>query len=425
MAVLYYTAPTGDVIIHSDTVVPTNQADLEVYSVHPGNLSINGTQFFSTHTVNISRTFGNQTIITPTVMPVDPSYFNDSMQVGTRAFQVLDLTIPRTNGTYQVHMVIDNTTLSFLHKTSPNIFPQVLTGLGQLGIALGYLFMGVVVFFIGSGTAAILLKRMKYWPKFEKMGWAFILLILVISMGALILSSYYPLAYIRWYYWLLPFYFFATLTMLEIWPQNWRKLFLLVIGNDDPDKDQDWDALFPRVADNPEDGTIEYLRPGRIHAIRRIFAHIPVEFSTGKARPQGIDLKPNPEGISSLYICKDTPHLGREQPRQRKHLKWAARPGITSYRIALSANAQKDIGDFISELRGVSDFADENDKLRTENRDFRIRLENGKIRYNGQEINEISRKIFGANMEFHKGKPEAQEEAKTKEKEESDGKKEK
>lgn len=89
----------------------------------------------------------------------------------------------------------------------------------------------------------------------------------------------------------------------------------------------------------------------------------------------------------------------------------------------MSAHAQKEVGEFVSELRAVAEFADENESLRKENRNFRIRLESGKVRYNNEEINEISRKIFGATMEYHKGKPEAKKEEK--QKEETDDKKEK
>jgi hypothetical protein len=429
VAVLYYSAPTGTTIIHRDTVVPVDQISLEIYSPHAGNLTILGEQFQKYTIENMTVPAGNNSTYTSQItVPFNPDRFNSSMQTQTRAFQVSQIRIPQSASQEYVTLTIDNTTLQFYHKTSPDIIPAIFSGLGNLGIALGYTLMGVVVFFLGSITASLLLRRMKFWPAFGKMGWFIILILLLIAMGALVMSAYYQLAYIAWYDWLIPFYVFAALAMLELWPQSWQKLFLVIVGGTEEDSngdEKDWDVSFPRVARNGVDGSWEYLRPGRREAMKRLFWHIPISFSGSMAKPEGIPLKPNEENLTNLYFLKDFPELKRLPPVERKHLR--RRTGkITEYRIPLSAHAQKEVGQFVSELRAVNEFADENENLRKENRDFRIKLENGKVRYNNAEINEISRKIFGANMEFHKGKPETKEEKKEdKQKEESDGRKEK
>lgn len=433
VAVLYYSAPTGTTIIHRDTVVPVDQISLEIYSPHAGNLTILGEQFQRYITENLTVPAGNNKTYTSQItVPFNPDRFNASMQTQTMAFQASQLSLPQSDTQEYVTLTIDNTTIQFYHKTSPDLIPAIFSGLGDLGIALGYTLMGVVVFFLGSITASLVLKRIKFWPAFGKMGWFIILIVLAIAMGTLIMSAYYQLAYIAWYDWLIPFYAFAALAMLEIWPQSWQKLFLVIVGGNEAheEDEKDWDVTFPRVARNSTDGSWEYLRPGRREALKRLLWHIPISFSGSMAKPEGIPLKPNEENLTNLYFLKDFPELKRTPPVERKHLR--RRTGkITEYRIPLSAHAQKEVGQFVSELRAVNEFADENEALRKENRDFRIRLENGKVRYNNAEINEISRKIFGANMEYHKGKPETEEEKKEngqkgeKQKEEQDGGKEK
>lgn len=428
VGVLYFTGPMGTTIIHSDTTVPVDQVCLEIYSPQAGNLSIHGLQFTKytqeNQTITISK---NQTYTSKIVVPYDPAHFNATMQVQTRSFQEELISIPSTTQSQYVTLTIDNTTFSFLHKTSPDLIPVIFSSLGNLGIALGYTLMGVVVFFLGSITASLLLRRMKYWPEFGKLGWFLILTFLLIAMAVLIFSAYYQLAYLAWYDWLIPFYIFATLAMLELWPQTWEKLFLMILGGTTGDKEEkEWDISFPRVARNREDGTWEYLQPGRIAAIKRLFRHISLSFSGSYGRPEGIPLKPNEENMTSLYFLKDFPELRREPPRQHRRRK-PSRGKPTEYSIPLSAHAQKEVGQFIAELKAVHDYADENEDLRHENRDFRIRLENGKVKYSNREINEITEKLYGERLEYHEGKEtdrKERQEEKPKKKEEEDGKEE-
>ena len=320
-------------------------------------------------------------------------------------------------------MTIDNVTFSFLHKTSPDLIPVIFSSLGNLGIALGYTLMGVVVFFLGSISASLLLRRMKYWPEFGKLGWFLILIFLLIAMGVLIFSAYYQLAYLAWYDWLIPFYIFATLAMLELWPQTWSKLFLVILGETEEEKEQDWDVAFPRIARNNSDGSWEYLRPGRIAALKRIFNHIPVSFNGSFTKPEGIPLKPNEENLTNLYFTSDWPEVKRTPPAERKHFR--RKQGKPSeYHISLTANAQKEVGQFVSELKLVSQFADENEDLRRENRDYKIRLENGRVKYEGKEINDITEMIFQKKFEYHKGTETEEKKEKKKEEKKDDGKKE-
>ena len=414
VAVLYYNSPTGTQIIHSGTVVPVNQICIEIYSIEAGNISINGSQFKGFQLVNVTQHFGNQTLKVQEKVQVNPQYFNNSIQVQTRAFQESTLQIPGSSNQENVQLQIDNTTISFLHATSPDLIPSQISGLGQLGIYLTFLLLGIFIFFLGSGTAAAIIKRMRYWPSFGKTGWFFIIFFLLCTIGALYLFEYYQLAYISWYDWLIPLYFLSVLGMMDLWPQSWERYFILVVGGADP-KDQSWDALFPRITKNPEDGTIEYLRPGRLEAISRIWKHIPLQFEGGKAQP--IELSPNEEKIQNLYIANSPPELRyskSERKGKRVHMTIRSRP--ESYHIDLSSHSQKEVGAFISELKTVAEFSNENDSLRKENRDYKIMLESGKIRYGAEEINQITRKLYNANLEFHKGK--APEETKKPKKEE-------
>jgi hypothetical protein len=425
VGVLYFSGPTGTTIIHSNTVVPVNQICLEIYSPQAGNLTISGLQFSKYIEENQTIVTGkNQTYSSKIVVPFNPSYFNSSMRVQARSFQEELISIPSTTQTQYITLTIDNTTFLFLHKTSPDLIPVIFSSLGNLGIALGYTFMGVVVFFLGSISASLLLRRMKYWPPFGKLGWFLILVFLLIAMAVLIFSAYYQLAYLAWYDWLFPFYIFATLAMMELWPQSWSKLFLVILGESGEEKEQDWDVAFPRIARNNSDGSWEYLRPGRIAAIKRIFYHIPVSFNGSFTKPEGIPLKPNEENLTNLYFTSDWPEVKRTPPEERKHFR--RKQGKPSeYHISLTANSQKEVGQFVSELKVVSKFADENESLRKENRNYKIQLENGRIKYEGKEINDITEMLWSRKFEYHKGaETEEKKEKEKKEEKKDDGKKE-
>lgn len=417
VAILYYTAPVGTTIIHRDTVVPLDQISLEIYSPNSGTLAVMGEQFQKFVSENITIPSGNKSYTTQISVPYNPDKFNATIQTQTRSFQVIQILLPQTSTQQYVELTLDNTTIQFQHRTSPDLIPVIFSGLGDLGIALGYTLTGVLIFFAGTLTASFVLKKIKYWPPFGKTGWFIILLFLTISMGILIASAYYQLAYLAWYDWLFPFYIFASLAMLELWPQTWQKLFLVIVGGSGNEKDgdeKDWDVVFPRVSRNESDGSWEYLRNGRREALKRILFHIPISFSGSRAKPEGILLQPNEENLSNLYFLKDFPELRRSIPAERKHFRRkTGRP--VEYKISLNAHSQKEVGQFVSELKAVGEFADENETLRKENRNYRIRLENGKVRYNNEEINEITRKIYGASMEYHKGQPESAEDKDPKE----------
>jgi len=390
LALFYFSSPTGPNIIHSKTVVPVNQISLDLYSLQAQNLSIAVAQFSGFYTHNVTTRIGNNTtIITPAKSMIEPEYDNTTIKTQYRELETFTITLPETSIQRDVSITIDNATFYFLHKTSPDIFPVFLTGLGQLGIALGYLLMGVIIFFLGTLTSDLLLRKMRYWPPFGKLGWTMILFILGIAMGMIILSDYYQLAYIQWYYWLLPFYIFSTLAMLEIWPQQWEKWFLLITGDG---KNREWDAEFPRMA-KIHDG-YEYLRPGRKEALKRLLFHIPVKFSI-QGKIEGVELSKNDERISQFFIAKDYPfyeyEIQTEKNEEKKHkIHIPHRKKIRDYLIPISMHHSKPMADFFSGLRAVHDFAVENEKLGSENMNQKILIKKLGIRANRQLIDRIT-----------------------------------
>ena len=422
LALFYYNSPSGINIIHSDTVIPVNNISLDLYSLHAQNLTISVAQFSGYYLHNVTiRVSNNTTITTPVKSMVNPVYSNETIKTQYRQLSVYSVNIPTTTSEKNVSISIDNSTYLMEHKTSPNIIPKYFSGLGELGIALGYLFMGVVIFFIGTLTAATLLKRMKYWPAFGKTGWFVILFLLLFSMGLIVLSDYYQLAYITWYYWLIPFYLFSTLAMLELWPQSWEKWFIFVTGDGE---NTEWDAEFPMVA--RAHGGYEYLRRGRKEALKRLIRHIPVSFNIPPP-VEGIPLTKNEERISQFYIAKDQPFLEYEKPQEeeegKKHrLRLPRRKRITSYRIPLTLHHTKPIAEFLGELRAVVKFAAENEQLSDENLQMKLQITKLGIKANRTMIDEIM-KLMTSKEISPKFVQKAEQEKKEKEKEETkDGK---
>lgn len=230
VAVLYYAGPTGTIIIHSNTLVPVNQIYLEIYSVNAGNLTIQGKQFTNCATENLTQKFAdNQTLTTHIKVPENPSDFNQTMTLQARSFQETSLVLPTSNGQQTVQLTMDNVTFTFLHKTSPDILPTLITGLGTLGIAIGFLVFGIVIFFAGTITAAFLIGKMKYWPPLGKMGWMLFLIFLVIIIAGWISVDYYQVAAIGWYVWIVPLYLLATLAMMDLWPNKVSRWYYVLI----------------------------------------------------------------------------------------------------------------------------------------------------------------------------------------------------
>ena len=389
LALFYYNSPSGINIIHSDTIIPVNNISLDLYSLKAENITISVAQFSGYYVHNVTTKIGNNTTITtPVKSMINPVYSNETIRTQYRQLESFSINLPTTSTEKNVSISIDNETFFMLHKTSPNIIPNYFSGLGLLGIALGYLFMGVVIFFLGTITADLLLKRMKYWPPFGRLGWFLILFLLFIAMGLIILADYYQIAYIQWYYWLIPFYIFSTLAMMELWPQNWEKWFVFVTGDGE---NTEWDAEFPMVS--KAHGGYEYLRRGRKEAFKRIFHYIPVSFNISQP-VEGIPLTKNDERISQFFIAKDEPFLEYEKPQKeeegRKHrLRLPRRKRIISYKIPLTMHHTKPIAEFLGELRAVAHFATENEQLSDENLQMKLQIEKLGIKANRIMIDKI------------------------------------
>ncbi len=387
LALFYYSSPSGITVIHSNTVIPTNNITLDLYSLKAQNLTVSVAQFSGYYVHNVTtRVSNNTTITTPVKSMLNPVYDNETITTQYRQLEQFGINLPTTNTDMNVSITIDNSSYLMQHKTSPNIIPKYFTGLGQLGIALGYLFMGVVIFFLGTLSAAMLLRRMKYWPAFGKMGWFVILFFLLIAMGMLVLTDYYQLAYIQWYYWLIPFYIFSLLAMLELWPQSWEKWFIFVTGNGE---ETEWDAEFPKVS--KIHGGYEYIRNGRVEALKRIYHHIPVSFNIPPP-VEGIPLTKNDEKISQFFIAKDEPFLEYESlpEDEKKHrLRIPRRKKIISYKIPLTMHHTKPLAEFLGELRAVIQFASENEQLSDENLQMKLQIEKLGIKANRTMIDEI------------------------------------
>ena len=390
LALFYFNSPTGINVIHSSTVIPVNKIELDLYSLKAQNLTITVSQFsgYTVHNVT-TRISNNSTITTPVKTMNNPVYANETIKTQYRQLETFSITLPSTSSSKNVSITIDNSTYLMVHKTSPNIVPNYISGLGQLGETLLDIFMGVIIFFVSTLTADLLLKRMKYWPPFGKLGWMVILIFLLMAMVMIVLSDYYQLAYIKWYYWLIPFYVFATLAMLEIWPQSWEKWFVFITGDGDK---TEWDAEFPRVS--KIHGGYEYIRPGRKAALKRLIWHIPVSFNLA-GQVDGIPLTHNTERISQFFIAKDEPYYQREeieQPQEegkkhRIHIKH--KPKIRAYTIPLTLHHTKPIAEFLGELRAVVQFASENESLEEENLQLKIRIEKSGIQANRVLVDEI------------------------------------
>jgi len=393
LALFYYTSPTGVDVIHSATVIPVNTISLDLYSLKAENLSIEVAQFSGFYIHNVTTRIGNNTtIVTPVKSMINPEYKNTTISTQYRGLETFSIDLPSTPITKDISITIDNDTFYFLHKTSPNIYPVFLTGLGQLGIALGYLFMGVIIFFLGTLTADLLLKKMKYWPPFGKLGWTMILFILTIAMAMIVLSDYYQLAYIQWYYWLIPFYIFSTLAMLEIWPQKYEKWHIIQIDPQRTETNGDFETVYvsPRKADDQA----EYLQKSRKHAFARLLGrHIPITFDRGDRDPWHLKISGTEERI---YFTTRWPYFTSEERKALTLRKGREkiRKKTTGYRIPVHGDYMKEVIEMILKLKSVISISKENQDLKDELLDLKVFIQNGTVRANMEKVDQITEKLF-------------------------------
>jgi len=393
LALFYFTSPTGVNIIHSTTVIPVNQISLDLYSLQSQNMTISVDQFSGYYTHNVTtRVSNNTTIVTPVRSPNDSVYRNQTITTQYRALETFNIALPSTSVTKNISITIDNETFYSLHKTSPDIFPVFLSGLGQLGISLGYLFMGVVVFFLGTLTADLLLKRMKYWPPFGKLGWTMILFILGIAMGMIILSDYYQLAYIQWYYWLLPFYIFSTLAMLEIWPQKYEKWHIIQIDPQRTETHGDFETVY--VSPRKDDAQPEYLQKSRVSSFSRLIGHhIPITFDRGDKDPWHLKVSGTEERIYFTTLWPYFTYSEEKVPGLRKG-KERIKKKTNGYRIPVHGDYMKEVIEMILKLKSVIAISKENQDLKDELLDLKVYIQNGTVRANMEKVDQITSKLF-------------------------------
>ncbi len=391
VVVFFFTAPSGDQVIHSSSTVPVNEIEVELYSLYNGSIQIHGVQYVGTYTANRTIHQGNLTITVPEQKFEDPEYFNESAAVSRYQFSVISLHIPSSPSERDVQLTIDNESFYFYHETSPNIIPSYISGLGQLGMALAYVSQGVLVFFAATFTARFLLRRMRFWPGFHMTGWFMILFIFGVVFAFIYESLYYDLGYVAWYDWLIPFYIFASLAMLEIWPQNYETWAILVTGDG---KKSGPDAAFPRVSKG-EAGYI-YLAPGQISALKRLVSQIPVHFSGIIGEPQGIPFpSQNDFGITQGFYATNMPRLKKiellpPQSEGKKKHRLPRRLFSRAYEIPLTVHNAKPLQEFLADLRTVISFVSENEKLGSENLEMKTEIRNRTVRANRSLVDRIT-----------------------------------
>ena len=393
LALFYFNSPTGINVIHSSTLIPVNKIELDLYSLKAQNMTITVAQFsgYTVHNVT-TKLSNNTTLVTPVKGMNNPVYANETITTQYRQLETFSINLPSTSTEKNVSISIDNDTFYLLHKTSPDIYPSFITGLGQLGIALSYIATGVIIFFIATLTAVVILKFMKYWPPFGKLGWTMILFVLLISLGLFIMSDYYQIAYIKFYYWIFPFYAFATLAMLEIWPTKYEKWHIVQVDPQTHETQGDYMTIYVSPKDRLEGSGYEYLDKSRKGALSRLIGrHIPIEFQRGDRDPWHVKV---PGENERIYFMTEWPAYSYTEKTYKIFRKEKVRRKRSGYQIPLYGDYMKEVVEMILKLKSVIIISKENQDLKDELIDLKVRIHNGTIQANTEKVDEVTSKIL-------------------------------
>ncbi len=233
----WYESPAGQLtgsytLINPGDTVQTDNIQVSLYSPGGGgNITISIEQYIMAPAI-VAMKSGNVTLMQKELMPANIVWDNQSVAAPYRTVTTDTLRLPVSQGVSDVRMSYDGASLSFYHHTSPIVLPLPFSGGGVLGVFLGALTLGSIVWMGGTANAVSIIRRVKFWPHLSN---AQILLLIFLGMASFVFVAapfFYSLGYLSWYWWLIPFYLIAVLVMLNVWPSRaYRWEMLQIQGN--------------------------------------------------------------------------------------------------------------------------------------------------------------------------------------------------
>ena len=420
---LYYTNPLGQVeIISQSSQVPIDTLNLIIYSpIRSGELNVS-VFTYTMKEVQITIKQGNLTTNLTQDRQFPIAYMNQTFNVSARSIMTFSLSLPYSSAQSQIQVSYDGAIFQFGHKTTPNAIPVFLTSGGELGLMIIVFVLTSLVWGLGALTSKLIMKRARYWPQRSASSWILIFIFLGIAVYFFLGTYYYDLGYVQWWYFLIPVWFIANMVMLSWWPANVERWELETNkGGEGKKALKRIDTVY--VTPHREENWIKIEKDSRLDALKRLMGiYVPIKFAPGE--PPWFSENENWE--DPLFDTKKTYFMdpARGPPHffsTEKSRFWRFVHRSVEYHIPLAGHYTKSVMDFLAELKGIIEVARENEALREENRNFRIKMSTGKLKVGYEELNGITKELYGEEYEFRAGKIDPEDEKKEKkEKKEED-----
>ena len=401
---LYYTDPLGQtIIVNTSTMVPVNSLDIVIYSPFDSG-SVNLSVYTFTYAQeNLTLRGANNSTITRVITVQDIiQYDNQSLPATARQIQVSLLGLPSSSKIVNVEVSFDGAVFTFTHRTSPNSVPVFLTQGGELGLVIILFILASLVWSLGALTSKMILKRARYWPKRSTSSWVIVFFVIGIVLYFFLGSYYYDLGYIQWYYFLVPVWFLSVMVMLGWWDPTIERWELMLTKGSKHEK------IYGGIekvyaAPHVKYEWIEISRDSRLEAIKRVLGfYSPIVFYDGPP-PWFLE---NPEWEDPIWDTKRMYFLDpRKGPahtiRKETWHFWIFSGHRSEFHIPLSGHYSKSAAEFLAEMTAIFEISEENEGLRIENRNFKIKYETGKLKVGYEELNALTKALHGAEFEYH------------------------
>ena len=382
-------------LIHPGDTVQTDTIQVSIYAPSAGgNITMIVEQYQLVPTV-VSVRSGNATMTQKELLPGNIVWDNQTLQAPYRAVATDTLQLPVSTGMSNIRLNYDGASMVFLHHTSPIVLPLPFSGGGVLGVFLGALTLGSIVWMGGTGTAISVIRRAKYWPRLSN---AQAMLVVFGGMAVfvfLIAPFFYSLGYLSWYWWIIPFYLVSVLIMLNLWPSRAYRWETLQIQGDASNTEMQ--VLRQELTVAKHDNGWERIHPYSYrHAVGRIVGiHTPVQFDgngpvwhmrTGDEET----ISQKSRKVSRIYLL---PPLGDGIATKWSHMGWKGsgrikHPCIVSEKceIPVSGQHMRPVASVLAGLIHVSAVSKDRETVRQRLLKFQAQLHAGAVKGENSDL---------------------------------------
>lgn len=378
-----YNDPLGTYHPYFDgSTVADNAVEVAVYAPNAqGSIPLTVEQFL-TRTVQVPVVRGNLTTTETVTEAYDVAWMNQTVPAPTRALATSTINLPPASTPHDLIISYLNVHFVLVHHTAPPPFPA---GMSQLLFYLFTLLLGTFCFLAATGLAAGMKRRARYWPKLSGAMIGLTLVLGIIAAVAMLGAVYPELQFLPWWAWLVPFFPFDVIVMLQVLPDRAQRW--LLVGVDSVEQAEDlgtplWEWV---IAEDRERGLILCHSRSWRKAFLRVLGiktRVTFEGADTNGRPwhgRNTRAQDDPLDIRRVYWLDP----GTAPVREDARLGWKPwlggklkRPGFLAgeARVPLSGQHSKAVFSVWSELIAVDVVARDRARLRLENARLKARL---------------------------------------------------